>query len=330
MVTGTATIPRNLVYTARTVKGFLDYLLPTARHWNSAKHGDLAFRGQASSVWPLLPSAFRSGKLASYGVQTPTQSSPSRVIPQVRAEFRAVHEFVMAADDSALEITNGGRMLLSRQGPQAIFENPDWEQSWPRAEIWDTVALAQHHGVPTRLLDFTQDPLVGAYFAASTAWDPKNRQRVAGSDRQHLAVWVIDLRFIRAINDIRRRIPERIMEIRVPRSNNAYLNAQSGFFLIDQGANDVMNQRGSLAIDQIILERAEFWHSGNRLSGNNIRHIWFGDAPIKQVRLRTTLTSELLNELASRGVSRSTLMPSLDRVVESLKFRRSTTDADRV
>ena len=319
MVTRAKAESNRSVHTAKSVQEFLDYLRPNAKHWNSARRGDLAYRGQAYSTRALVPKAFRVDQVVGYDRDAPSGGS-NRVTLQARAEFRALLQFVKAADTSGLQITEDGGRLLLQQDPRRFFDDADWEYRWPREDILETLALAQHHGVPTRLLDFTEEPMVGAYFAASSAWNPiKGKSRRSG----YLVVWVIDLRFVRALNGIVGRYPERIGEVRVPRAKNSYLNAQFGFFLVDRGANDVMRGSALLSIDEATAESARFWHNGKRLAGKGVKRTWFDELPVRQVRIRATHTGALLRELENHGITKGSLMPSLDRVVESLEFQRN-------
>jgi hypothetical protein len=70
--------------------------------------------------------------------------------------------------------TPGYRADYERALLDAFIREAHAHLGGPRPSDWEWLALAQHHGVPTRLLDWTRNPLVACYFAVSS--EPANEE----------------------------------------------------------------------------------------------------------------------------------------------------------
>lgn len=195
-----------------SAKQFLENLTPGT---DEVANQNYIFRGQANAEWKLVPAAIRTtGQLTTrslFGTATPS--------PKEQAHFEALvlRRFLRACDLSGLTVPGYNRELASRLDDIVELK---MDTAWPNPSFDEPLAVAQHYGVPTRLLDWTRRSFVAAYFAASSALQLKEPPN-------EIAVW--------ALNTARRRAWKNVSLVTLPGGTAANLAAQSGLFTIQRG-----------------------------------------------------------------------------------------------
>jgi FRG domain len=121
------------------------------------------------------------------------------------------------------------------------------------------MSVAQHFGVPTRLLDWTGDPYVAAFFAAS---ELVLKSEIDSTLR--LAVWALDIQ----------ELASQVELVRVPSSGNQNIAAQHGIFtllrqpyemgkgfegthLLDEHMSNLVTVHGKQRLTKITLPQSE-------------------------------------------------------------------------
>jgi len=134
---------------------------------------------------------------------------------------------------------------------------------------WETLFLARHHGLPTRLLDWTSNPLVALYFAASHESDHLARSAPGGREKKlevDGTVWAIAQRQTdRDSIDVFAHEPSPLaasgIRLVYPVNPSPRITAQSGVFTLhgDPWADLVKCAGKPYADDELDIQRLQRW-----------------------------------------------------------------------
>ena len=203
------------------------------------------------------------------------QAGDFPLMPKI-SRLKAKEDFLQAEQQILDEFKRSNPLLIQ---PHGVMDD------------WDYLTLGQHFGLPTRLLDWSNNALTALWFAVST------NQEYHGQAASPGIVWMLmaaEEDLVTNMNDIH---PFEVQETKIfrPRLIKQRINNQSGAFSI-HSSNDILNKR-------VLNENSRY----------NKKLVKMVIAPEKMPDLR--------NDLNTLGVNAFSIFPELEGLCSYLQWR---------
>src|SRR5215203_143232 len=217
-----------------------------------------------------------------------------------RTEFINFHSGIEA--EFVAEFQRGARNYLSKD------ETPGHLIEW--------LALMQHHGAPTRLLDLTKSPYIASYFAFEFCEEKQD---------QNVAVWGFNIHYLknRALSILSDEFGEALQESKNLINENLFekIFYQNNKRLVFPVEPFRMNKRYSLQQSVFISTGISDVPLMDQLHflGENM------EQTVVKIEIPAACKKEALRELHQMNLHRASLFPDLDGYALSLKLRYDST-----
>jgi len=153
--------------------------------------GKFVFRGHASDKYALTPSALRPQSKEWFCRLSLSGSGNGKEDiewVQMSNEYNLLRRFYKTCDSRGLYIPNISRIRKSfhdKIDVDTLLTN----ENWLPYDLWEIAALAQHYGIPTRLLDWTHDKHTALYFSVEDQLEGKN----VPEGTKHIVLWALNI-----------------------------------------------------------------------------------------------------------------------------------------
>ncbi len=200
--------------------------------------------------------------------------------------------------DFTAEFERGARNYLTKD------ETPEHLIEW--------LALMQHHGAPTRLLDLSKSPFISAYFAFEITY---------AKDDHHVAVWGINIDYLKnkAVELLSREFGEALAETKNLINETVFEKVfyRNNINLVFPVEPFRMNRRYSLQQSIFLstgIAEIPFMEQLHFL-GEDISRA------VVKIEIPSYFKNEALRDLLQMNLHRASLFPDLDGYASSLRLR---------